>query len=99
MVATGVGAFLALLAAIYVERYSTRREKSEDKRRALRRRATVVTLVAAELQRNVAELTKLHSSLDSMAISGASPTLDVWRSLSAEILALTLDADLAALYY
>lgn len=99
LIATAIGAFVALLAAIYLERRSRQHDERQSLARKEARRDAVRGLVVDELSRNRNALQNLSTILDEPAPPSSAPTIDVWRALSTEILELTFDAALPAVYY
>lgn len=59
----------------------------------------MLALVRDELQRNVAELCQIQSSLESGKVNAATPSLNVWDAISTEILSSIPRPDIAGSYY
>lgn len=99
VVATALGALLALVSAIGVEQLVRRTADQRERANRQRRRIELRELVVSELGRNRQALAEIESSLERPGLLSVTPVLDVWRALSPEIINSSLHRDLPTVYY
>jgi hypothetical protein len=92
LIATFLGAGLALITAIWVARVSDRRTKIKEEQADKNRLRKLLGQVSSDIDRNRREMSEALSDLESNLVTDRAPVFDIWRSDGPEILGTSREA-------
>lgn len=98
ILATAVGALLALLAAMWVERRVAHAEARRVHKQDQDRRREIKIAMTRDLELNDEILVQIHNTLRVPQTAFDVPTLDSWRALHVETIRFFTTANLAPIY-
>lgn len=99
LVATGVGAALAIVTALAVERWLARRRGDEERQQQRTWRSELIGMVRDELVRNAALIAEMRGQLHRSAGTDLRPVTTVWDSIPADVLRSTGSRRVPACYH